>query len=491
MNFKMIWYVLGRLSFIEAAFLTISLIVSFICGDVFKNVMILFAFLIPISLLVGLGFLLSFKKPQKTNFYAKEGFVVVALSWFLMSFFGALPFWISGSIPNLVDAFFETTSGFTTTGASILTDIRALPDGLLFWRSFTHWIGGMGVLVFMLAIFPEQETQSIFLMKAESPGPQVGKIVSKLRVTARILYGIYIVMTVLEMILLLCGGMPFFDSVVNSLATAGTGGFAIWNESIGYYRTLAGCNAVYCEYVFATFMILFGVNFNIFYLILIKRAKEAFRSEELWVYLGVVFTAIAIICASVFKIYGNFEEAFRNSFFTVASFISTTGFATVDPNTWPQLAKTVLVVLMFFGASAGSTGGGVKIARVIMWIKSGFAEVRRCISPNSVISVKYEGKTVEDSVVRSTNGYLVAYLVIFVISTLIISLERFDFESTFTSVLSCLNNIGPGFGQHFLEVPNFSSFSILSKLVFAFDMIAGRLELFPVLLLFSPKTYKH
>ncbi|MCQ2770240.1 MAG: TrkH family potassium uptake protein [Clostridia bacterium] len=489
-NSKMIFYVLGRLSFIEAAFLLVSLFVSLVCGNLFKGDMLLIAYLIPIVILVTLGFALSLKKPNNSHFYAKEGFVVVAASWFLMSLFGALPSWISGYIPSFIDAFFETASGFTTTGSSILTDIEALPKGLLFWRSFTHWIGGMGVLVFMLAIFPEQETQSIFLMKAESPGPQVGKIVSKLRATAQILYGIYLVFTLVEMVMLLFGGLSFYDSVVTSFATAGTGGFAIYNDSIGHYRNVAGVNYIYCEYVISAFMILFGVNFNIFYLMLIKRFKEAFSSEEVLTYLAVVLSAIGVISLNTFQVYGSVEETIRNAFFNVSSLISTTGFGTVSINDLPQLSKTILIILMFFGACAGSTGGGVKIARVILWVKSGFAEIRRCISPNSVISTKYEGKKVDSTIVRSTNSYLVLYLVIFIVSTLLVSLDGFDFESTFTGVLSCFNNIGPGFGKMLGVVGNFSQFSNFSKLVLIFDMIAGRLELLPVMVLFSFKTYK-
>ncbi|MBQ0125200.1 MAG: TrkH family potassium uptake protein [Clostridiales bacterium] len=480
MNYKMIGYVLGQIFKVEAAILLLSLIVSVCCGE-----NLLLAFIIPIVLLVGISIPMTRKKPQNINLFAKEGFVIVALSWIVLSLFGALPFWISREVPSFMDAFFETVSGFTTTGATVIRDVEALSRGLLFWRSFTHWIGGMGVLVFVLAIFPEQETQSIFLMKAESPGPQVGKIVSKLKITARILYAIYVALTLLEFILLLCGGMPFFDSLVNSLATAGTGGFAIWNDGIAHYQS------AYVEYVIAIFMMLFGVNFNVFYLILIKRFADALRCEEMRVYFCIIGASTLIITLNTFNIYKTFGRTFRTAFFQVCSIITTTGFSTVDFNSWPTLSKTVLVVLMLFGACAGSTAGGLKIARLILLIKSGLAELRRCISPNSVISIKFEGKPVEQSVIRSTSGYLVAYFSVMLISMLAISINGFDFESTVVSVISCFNNIGPGLGKLFESNPTFSDFSVFSKIVLSFDMIAGRLEIFPVLLLISPKTYKY
>lgn len=479
MNYKMISYIMGQIFKVEAGLLIISLIVSAIYGED-----LLLAFAVPVLALLAIGIPLTIKKPSKKSFYAKEGFIVVALSWFLFSAFGALPFCISGEIPSFIDAYFETVSGFTTTGATLVGNVEGMSHGLLFWRSFTHWIGGMGVLVFVLAIFPQQETQSIFLMKAESPGPKVGKIVSKLKVTARILYGIYVVMTVVEIVLLLIGGMPLFDSIVNSFATAGTGGFAIKNTSIAAY------NNAYFDYVIAIFMVLFGINFNVFYLLLIGRVREALKCEEMWVYLGVIASATAIIALNISKLYSSIGETVRHAFFQVTSIISTTGFSTVDFGKWPQLSKMVLVMLMFIGACAGSTGGGIKISRIVLLFKSGLAELRRCISPNSVITVKFEGKPVENDVVRSTSGYMVAYLAIMGVSLLVVSIDGFDFESTFTSVVTCLGNVGPGMGA-FGPLMNFSELSAVSKLVLSFDMIAGRLELFPVLLLFSPNTYKN
>ena len=482
MNYRMIWYIMGQIFKVEAAFMAISLAVSLIYGE---NLLV--AFGVTIFALITIGVLLTLKKPEKHNFYAKEGFVVVGLSWFVLSLFGALPFFISGEVPSFVDAFFETASGFTTTGASVISDVEALSHGLLFWRSFTHWIGGMGVLVFVLALFPEQETQSIYLLKAESPGPKVGKIVSKLRITARILYGIYIAMTIIEFIMLVCGGMDVFDSIVNSFATAGTGGFSVRNGGIADY------NSAYSEYVISAFMILFGVNFNVFYLILIGKVKDAVKSEELRVYLGIVFASVVAI--SAVNMINNVEgfatvgESFRYSLFQVASVISTTGFSTVDFAAWPTFSQTLLVVLMFFGACAGSTGGGTKIVRSIIMLKSGYAELKHCISPNSVISVKFEGKPVENDVIRSTNGYFVAYFSVLALSTLIVSFDGLDFTSTFTGVLACLNNIGPALSE-LGPTHNFGGLSVLSKLVLSFDMIAGRLELFPVLLLLSPRTYR-
>lgn len=478
MNFAMVAYLLGQICKIEATLMILPLGVSFIYGERLQP-----AFLIPIAVLLAIGIPLTIKKPQNTHFYAKDAFAVVALSWFVMSFFGAAPFVISGAIPNCIDAFFETASGFTTTGATILTVIEGLPMGILFWRSLTHWIGGMGVLVFMLAIMPERETQSIFLMKAESTGPQVGKIVSKLRVTARILYGIYIGLTLIEFIFLLCGGMPVFDSIVNSFSTAGTGGFSIKNASI------AGYNSAYAEYVIAVFMILFGINFNIFYLILVGQVREALGSEELRVYLGVIAVSTAILTVNLYKIYGTFEKTFRISFFQVSSIITTTGFATADIGTFPTLSKFVLLVLILFGACAGSTGGGIKIARVIILIKGARAEIRRLISPNAVVSSKFEGKPLDSALVRSTGAYLTAYAGLFAISALAVSIfDDFGFEANFTGVMTCLGNVGPGLGK--LSGGVFADYSRVSKLILSFDMIAGRLELFPVLMLFSPKEYR-
>lgn len=479
MNFRMIFYVLGRLFRVEAALLAISLLVSLMYGE-----NLILAFAVPIVLLLVVSIFTSrLKKPQNARFFSKDGFIVVAVAWFLLSFFGCLPFWISREVPSLVDCFFETVSGFTTTGSSVIDNIEDLSHGLLFWRSFTNWIGGMGILVFVLAFFPEKSTQSFHIMKAESPGPQVGKIVSKLKLTARILYGIYIAMTLLEIFLLMGGGMPLFDSIVNSFSTAGTGGFSIKSESIGAY------NSAYFEYVIAIFMILFGINFNVFYLLLIKRFSAAYKSEELRIYLGIIFVSVAVITLNILQMYSTFEGAFRDAFFQVSSIMTTTGFVTADFDTWPTLSKSILVLLMVLGGCAGSTSGGMKISRVVLLLKSAFAELKRCVSPNTVTSIKLEGKNIDKEAVQSANGYLVMYVAFLAVSTVLVSIDGMDFESTFTIVVSCLNNIGPGFSGTG-PTETLSSLSIFSKLVLAFNMVVGRLEIFPVLVLMSPKTYR-
>lgn len=498
MNHRMIWYIMGKIFKVEAAFLTVSFVVSIIVDAIDKNLGFLtfVAFIVPIAILLGAGIPLTLKRPTNRGFYAKEGFFVVAMAWVLMSLIGCIPFIICGKM-SFIDAFFETASGFTTTGASIITDLSLMSRGLLFWRSFTHWLGGMGVLVFVLAIFPEQETQSIYLMKAESPGPKVGKIVSKLRITARILYGIYIALTLLEFILLLCGGMKVYDSAVYSFATAGTGGFAVSDViANGGFTTYAIQSNAYFEWVIGAFMVMFGINFNIYFLILIKRVRDAFRSEELWVYTGIVTSSVALIAINLAtmadKLYATVGETVRHSFFTVASIVSSTGFATVDFDTWPTFSKALLVLLMFCGACAGSTGGGLKVARVILLIKNGFAELKRCISPNQVVTVKFEGKPIEKEVLHTTNGYLAVFISVLAASTLVVALDSpsLDFGSSFTGVLACLNNIGPALGK-LGPAQNYAGLGIISKIVLSFDMIAGRLELFPVMLLFSPKTYRN
>ena len=498
MNHKMIWYIMGQIFKVEAAFLSVSFVVAVIVDAIDGNFgfLTVVAFLVPILILLGSGIPLTMKRPAKRNFYAKEGFFVVAMAWVLMSLVGCIPFMICGKM-SFIDAFFETASGFTTTGASVITDLSLMSRGLLFWRSFTHWLGGMGILVFVLAIFPEQETQSIFLMKAESPGPKVGKIVSKLRITARILYGIYIALTLLEFIMLLCGGMTVYDSAVYSFATAGTGGFAVTDViGNGGFTTYALQSNAYFEWVIGVFMFIFGVNFNVYFLIIVKRVRDAFRSEELWVYSGIVVSSVAFIAINIAaqaeKMYSTFGETLRHSFFTVTSITSSTGFATVDFDAWPTFSKAVLVLLMFIGASAGSTGGGLKVARVMLLIKNGYAELKRCISPNQVVTVKFEGKPIEKEVLHTTNGYLAVFISVLAASTLVVALDSpaLDFGSSFTGVLACLNNIGPALGK-LGPASNFSQLGVLSKVVLSFDMIAGRLELFPVLLLFSPKTYRN
>lgn len=480
MNYKMILYTLGQLFKVEAALLVAPLVVSFLYQEGTY-----LSFLIPILALVLLGFALTIKKPNNRTMYAREGFVIVGLSWILMSLFGALPFVISKEIPNFVNAFFETVSGFTTTGASILTDVEALTNGMLFWRSFTHWVGGMGVLVFIMAIIPSSDGDSIHILRAESPGPQVGKLVSKIRVTARILYLIYMVMTIIEIIFLVCGKMPVFDSIVNSFATAGTGGFATKNASIGYYNN-------YCQIVIGIFMILFGVNFNIFYLLMIGNFKQAIKSEELRWYLGIIFASIIAITLNIMltdttKV---LSTTLKDSFFQVASIITTTGFSTDDFNMWPELSRSILVILMFIGACAGSTGGGLKVSRIAILLKSCKREISKLIHPHSVENVRFEGSVVSEDTVRGVFAYFSIFILLFVSCVLIISLDGKDFVSNFTAVTACINNIGPGLGI-VGATGNYSTYSALSKIVLSISMLIGRLEIFPIILLVLPRMWKN
>jgi trk system potassium uptake protein TrkH len=480
MNFKMIFYTLGNILKVEACMLLLPLVVSLIYQD-----HCFLSFLFPILALLVVGFLLTIKKPKKTSFYAKEGFVMVGLSWILISLFGCLPFIISGEIPHFIDAFFETISGFTTTGSSILTDVEALSKSMLFWRSFTHWIGGMGVLVFILAILPNSEGDTIYILKAESPGPQVGKLVSKVRLTARILYLIYFALTIIEIIFLVCGKMPFFDSVVNSLATAGTGGFGIKNDSIGSYNH-------YCQIVIAIFMMIFGINFNLFYLLLIGNVKQALKSEEVFWYFGIILTSTVII---VFNLaftpnspFGSLADIIRNSFFQVSSIITTTGFATTDFTLWPRISQLVLIFLMFIGACAGSTGGGLKVSRFAILVKSIHREISHLLHPKSVKSIHFEGSVVEEDVVKSILNYFVLLILIFSLCLFCVSFDGYSFETNFTAVASCINNIGPGLDA-VGPMSNYSGFSGFSKVVLIFAMLVGRLEIYPILVLFSPKIW--
>ncbi len=481
MNFKMILYIMGKIMYLGAGLMLLPVIVALIL----REFGILIDFLIPITLMVIIATALHYKKPTQTTIYAKEGFMIVALSWIIISFFGAMPFVFSGSIPSFVDAFFETVSGFTTTGASILIDIEGLPSSILFWRSFTHWIGGMGVLVFLLALLPQSDTRSIHLLRAEVPGPTVGKLVSKMALTARILYGIYCALTVLEIIFLLFGGMPLFDSMVNAFATAGTGGFAIKNASIAYY------NSAYVDGVIGVFMILFGINFNLFFLLLIRNFKSVFKNEELRTYLLIIAVSVLIITVNILPLYENaLGTSFRFAFFQVASIITTTGFATADFNLWPAFSQTILVLLMFVGASAGSTGGGLKVSRVILMVKAAYREVKLLLSPRSISSIKLEGKTVEEKTIGGVNAFFIVYAFILGGSVLLLSIDGLDLTTNFTSVVACLNNIGPGLSD-VGPTGNYSGFSDFSKIILAFNMLAGRLEIFPLLILFSPSTWRH
>ena len=477
MNYRMVFYNIGRILLVEAILLVFPAIGAIVYGD---NT--LTAFALAIAALTATGLLAVRKKPKKTTIYAKDGYVIVALTWILMSFFGALPFFLSGYIPSFVDAFFETVSGFTTTGSTILREIESLPKSLLFWRSFTHWIGGMGILVFVIAILPKTESSSMHVMRAEVPGPTVGKLVSKLRASARILYGIYCVLTLTEILLLFAGGMPLFDSIVNSFATAGTGGFGILNNSI------EGYGSVYAEMVIAVFMLIFGVNFNLYYMMLIKQGKQAIKSEELRWYVGVVAASVIIIAFSLISTKHEIGDSFRYSFFQVASIITTTGFSTTNFDTWPVVSKFILVFLMFVGACAGSTGGGIKVSRLIILIKSGLRDIKKAINPRSVETVKVDRQTVDEPIVRSVSVFFATYMLVAAVSMFIIAVDGRDLVTTSTSVIACLGNIGPGLGA-VGPYGNYADFSILSKLVLSFDMLAGRLELIPMLMLFSPYAW--
>ena len=475
----MIGFVIGRILLTEAVLLVLPMVVAVAYGEA------ALPFLIPALLLAVIGLALGLKAPKRSNLYARDGFAVVALAWVLMSVFGALPFVLSGDIPHFVDAFFETVSGFTTTGASILTEIEPLHRGILFWRSFTHWVGGMGVLVFVMAILPMSagDGHGMHLMRAEVPGPSVGKLVSRMGDTAKILYGIYLAMTLVEIVLLLLGGMPLYDACIHAFGTAGTGGFSCRNLSVGAY------DSVYFDVVIGVFMLLFGVNFNLYYFLLIKRFRDVFRSEELRAYLLIVAAAVAAIAADIVHIYGSVAQSLRYAFFQVASIITTTGFATADFNLWPEFSRAILVILMFIGACAGSTGGGIKVARVVILCKTSLGDMRKMLHPNAVTTVRFEGKPLTDRSIRSVHLFLTVYILIFTVSVLLLSLERFDLITVFTAVAACINNIGPG-----LEVVgpmgNYAQFSPAAKLLLSFDMLVGRLEIFPMLLLFAPSIWK-
>ncbi len=476
MNYKMIFYTIGQLLKIEALLMLLPLITSIIYQEEAYS-----SFLITIGILLLVGFLLSIRKPKKTVIYAREGFVITGASWIIMSLFGALPFVLSGNIPNYIDALFETVSGFTTTGATIMPEVESAYKGILLWRCFTHWIGGMGVLVFVLAILPNVNGDSIHILRAESPGPQVGKLVSKVRFTARILYCIYVAMTLIQIVLLVCGEMDLYEAIVHSFSTAGTGGFGIKNDNIISY-------SAYSQIVITIFMILFGVNFNIFYLLLLGNIKSVLKNEELRWYLGIILVSTIIITINIINLVGNAGTALLQSVFQVASIITTTGFMSADYEMWPVLSQTILVLLMFIGASAGSTGGGIKVSRIVIMFKSIRREIRTLLHPKSVSSIKFEGKTLDEGLVKETNVYFLVYAIIFIVGLLIISLDNFSFATNFTAMVTCINNVGPGLD---LVGPtdNFSIYSGFSKLVLSMTMLIGRLEIFPILMLFNYKTY--
>ena len=478
MNKKMIVYILGKMMGVEGLLLLIPALVSLIYHE--KSVI---SFLIVAAILLVIYMVFGRKLPASKQIYGKEGFVIVGLAWILWSAFGALPFVISGSIPYYIDALFETISGFTTTGSTILADIDALPMGISFWRSLTHWIGGMGVLVFVMMITSLDDENAMPLMRAEVPGPEADKLVPKARHTARLLYGMYFVLTAAEVVFLLFGGMNLYDALLHAFSTAGTGGFSNRAASVSFY------DSAYIDGVITVFMILFGINFNLYFFILLKDWKSILKNEELWAYLGIVGVSIAIITGNILKIYGTVAHAFRYASFQVGSIITTTGFATADYDQWPELSKSILLALMFVGACAGSTGGGIKVSRLLIIVKSIRREVRKMLHPNAVTIIKVNGKKIGQDTLKNVNLYLTCYIIIMIVSILLVSIDNFDFATTFSGVLTTMSNVGPGISK-VGPVMNFQPFSAVSKLVFCFDMLIGRLEIFPYLLLLSPELWR-
>lgn len=478
MNIKIIRHILASVLRIEA----VSMLLSMICSLLYKEKIITNAWIISILICVAASFLISWKRPQNKAFYAREGFVAVALSWIIMSIFGALPFFLTGYIPNFIDAVFETASGFTTTGASILTDVEALPKSLIFWRSFTHWIGGMGVLVFLVAILPLSGSNNFFLIKAESPGPAVSKLVPKVKSTAKILYEIYIVLTLIQIVLLLFGDMDLFDAITLSFGTAGTGGFGTRNSSIADYSS-------YSQIVITVFMFIFGVDFSLYHLMLMRKPGYLFKSDEFRGYAGIILIAITLIAINCASLFDSIGETIKHSAFQVVSIITTTGYATTDFDKWPEFSKAILLMVMFIGACAGSTGGGFKVSRIIILLKSIVKEVRVAVHPKSTVKLKMNGRPIEHETVRSVNVFMAAYVAIFIVSLIIISLDNMDFTTNFTSVLTTMGNVGPGLAG-VGPTQNFSGFSNLSTVILTLNMIIGRLEIFPLLILFSPYTWK-
>ena len=481
MNYKMIGRFLAQIVSIEAAFLLPALGISLGCGewDAVRG----FAYTLAIMVLAA-GLLFIICRKAGRLFGVREGMVCVSFSWIILSLLGCLPFYFSGYIPSFVDALFETVSGFTTTGASILSNVEGLAKGLLYWRSFSHWLGGMGVLVFLLAVAPgggKDKGFTMHLMRAESPGPDVGKLVPKMKQTAMILYIIYIVLTLINVIFLLAGQMPFLDAVCTAFGTAGTGGFGVKNDSMASYSP-------YIQNVTTVFMLLFGVNFSCYYLLLLRQFRSVFRDEELRLYVCIVIAAIGLIAWNIYDIYGGFEETLRHAGFQVASIMTTTGFATTDFDLWPSFSKGILLMLMVVGACAGSTGGGIKVARVLLLFKILRRNIRQVLNPQKVQVIRNNGHPMDEKVLDNTNAYLAAYVIILILSILVISLDGFSTGTNLSAVLACFNNIGPGL-EAVGPACNFSGYSTLSKLVLIVDMLAGRLEIFPILVLLSRSTW--
>ena len=477
MNYRMISYIIGWVLNTEAVLMVPACITALIYGE--REILSL---LCSMGVCLVFGIPLVFRRPANRAYYMKEGCVTAALSWIIMSLMGSLPFIFSGVLPNPVDAMFETVSGFTTTGSSVITNLDNVPRCILFWRSFTHWVGGMGVLVFLIALFPSAGNIQMNLMRAESPGPSVSRLVPKVRSTAKILYKLYIAMTLLQILLLLLGRMPLFDALTITFGTAGTGGFGIKNDSIASY-------SVYCQVVITVFMILFGVNFSFYFLLLIRRSLQCFKMEEVRWYFGIITAAILLIAWDLRDIYSNVFTAIQQAAFQVGSIITTTGYATTDFNVWPAFSKTILVMLMFAGSCAGSTGGGMKVSRLVILLKTIRRELHLYLHPQGVRAIKMDGKPVEQEVLRSTNVFVITYIILFAFSVLLLSFDEYDLVTNFTAVAATFNNIGPGL-ELVGPAANFAFLSNPSKLVLIFDMLAGRLELFPLLLLFVPETWR-
>lgn len=483
MNYKIVGRFMAQILIVEGVFMLPALAISLFTGE--GNAVWGFIWSL-VMIFAAAGLLLLGCRKAKSVFYAKEGFACVGLCWIVLSILGCMPFYLSGEIPHYIDALFEIVSGFTTTGSSILSDVESLSKGLLYWRSFSHWIGGMGVLVLLLAIVPaagQGKGFHLHLLRAESPGPNVGKLVPKIKETAKILYLLYILLTILNIVFLLLGKMPLFDALCTAFGTAGTGGFGIKNDSMASYSP-------YIQNVCTIFMLLFGVNFTCYYLLLLKQFKNVFKDEEIRLYFGVVLASIGLIIWNIHGMYDTMEETIRHAAFQVSSIITTTGFATTDFDLWPSFSKTLLLTLMIIGACAGSTGGGLKCGRVLLLFKSLHRNIQRVVNPQKIRVIRNNGQSVDEKILDLTNGYLVAYTIIVFVSFLLISLDGFSITTNFSAVLSCFNNIGPGL-EMVGPTGNFGNFSVLSKLVLIGDMLAGRLEIFPILLLFSRTTWKH
>ncbi len=482
MNRRMIFYTVGQIIGLEGIVFILPLMVSLCYWE--ETSMICFAISLVSALVLG-GLMMLISKPSNKVIYAREGFIIVTFAWIALSAIGSVPFVISGEIPNVFDAFFETVSGFTTTGASILTDVESMSHGMLFWRSFTHWLGGMGVLVLIMAIIPKNSGtdsgRAMHIFRAEMAGPIIGKLVPKAKDTAKILYFIYLGMTLLEFFFLVIGGMPVFDSIIHAVGTAGTGGFGIKADSLAGYSP-------YSQWVITIFMILFGVNFNLFYFIILKRFRAVFTNRELWVYLSTILISIGIITWNIMPIYNNFSDSLRHSSFQVAGIISSTGFATADFNQWPQLSKNIMFLLMFMGGCAGSTAGGLKVSRVIILFKIIQKDIRRLLHPRSVTSVKLEGKALDNNTLSSVSTYFALYMVLLFGTFLLISFEPLSFETNMSAAVSCLNNIGPGFDQAG-PMNGYAVYSDFSKVVLSIAMLLGRLEIYPIVLAFYPHTW--